>query len=141
MILLDTDHFSVLTDARHRCHASLVSRLEEVVDPVVLPVVTVEEQLRAWLAQVRRVRDAHKLISPYGRLVHLLEVLADWEIARWTEAAADEFDSLRRQQIRIGTQDLRIASLALTEHARLLSSNLRDFEQVPGIRVEDWLYD
>lgn len=140
MILLDTDHFSVLTDARHRLHASLISRLATVDEPVVLPVVAVEEQLRAWLAQVRRVRDAYKLTTPYSRLVHLLETLAEWEIAGWTERAADEFTALRRQRIRIGTQDLRIAALTLSYDGRLLSSNLRDFEQVPQLRVEDWLF-
>jgi len=140
MILLDTDHFSVLTDARHRFHASLVSRLSQADEPIALPVVAVEEQLRAWLAQVRRVHDAHELTVPYGRLVHLLEILADWEIVRWTDRAADAFASFRQQRIRIGTQDLRIAALAVSSDALLLSSNLRDFERVPGLRVEDWLY-
>lgn len=121
MILLDTDHFSVLSDARNRFHDSLISRLENVAERVLLPVVCVEEQLRAWLAQVRRVRDARKLIVPYDRLVHLLETLAEWEIARWNEQAADEFTALRRQRIRIGTQDLRIAALALSCGAILLS--------------------
>jgi tRNA(fMet)-specific endonuclease VapC len=140
MILLDTDHFSVLTDARHRLHASLISRLTQANEPVALPVVAVEEQLRAWLAQVNRVRDAHELIVPYGRLVHLLETLAEWEIVPWTEGAANEFTALREQRIRIGTQDLRIAALAVSCDALLLSSNLRDFERVTRLRVEDWLY-
>jgi predicted nucleic acid-binding protein len=39
----------------------------------------------------------------------------------------------------IGTLDLKIASIALEHAAMLLSANARDFEQVPGLRVEDWL--
>ena len=35
--------------------------------------------------------------------------------------------------------DLRIASIALTHDATLLSRNLRDFTKIPGLRVEDWL--
>ncbi len=35
--------------------------------------------------------------------------------------------------------DLKIASIALSNGALLLSANLRDFEQVPHLRVEDWL--
>jgi len=73
MILLDTDHLSVLTDARHRFHASLISRLTQADEPIALPAVAVEEPLRAWLAQVHRVHDAHELTVPYGRLVHLLK--------------------------------------------------------------------
>jgi tRNA(fMet)-specific endonuclease VapC len=140
MILLDTDHFSVLTDARHARHASLAARLTEVEEPIAIPVVAVEEQLRAWLAQIRRVRDARQLMQPYDRLVRLIEVLAEWEIARWTEGAADEFSRLRSARVRIGTQDLRIAALAIAGDALLLSANLRDFQQVPGLRAEDWLY-
>jgi tRNA(fMet)-specific endonuclease VapC len=39
----------------------------------------------------------------------------------------------------IGTHDLKIAPIALVNDATLLSANLRDFEQVPGLRVENWL--
>jgi tRNA(fMet)-specific endonuclease VapC len=35
--------------------------------------------------------------------------------------------------------DLKIASIVLAHDATLLSRNLRDFQQVPNLRVEDWL--
>ena len=70
----------------------------------------------------------------------MLETIADWNVVRWSEPAADEFQRLREQRVRIGTQDLKIASIAITNDALLLSANLRDFQQVPGLRVEDWLY-
>jgi predicted nucleic acid-binding protein len=35
--------------------------------------------------------------------------------------------------------DLKISSIALEEGALLLSANLRDFERVLGLRVENWL--
>lgn len=49
-------------------------------------------------------------------------------------------DHLNSLQIRIGTQDLKIACIALEHDATLLSANLSDFNQVPGLRVEDWLH-
>lgn len=57
----------------------------------------------------------------------------------WNEPAADHFVRLRKSHLRIGTQDLKIACTALAHDALLLSANLCDFEQVPGLRVEDWL--
>lgn len=35
--------------------------------------------------------------------------------------------------------DLKIASIAIANGLTLLTSNTRDFEQVPGLIVEDWL--
>ena len=52
--------------------------------------------------------------------------------------AANEFERLRQAHVRIGTQDLRIAAICLAYDATLLSRNLRDFQKVPGLRVEDW---
>jgi tRNA(fMet)-specific endonuclease VapC len=35
--------------------------------------------------------------------------------------------------------DLKIATIALVHDALLLSANLRDFQQVPDLRVADWI--
>jgi tRNA(fMet)-specific endonuclease VapC len=53
--------------------------------------------------------------------------------------AADTFTQLRGQGIRIGTMDLKIASIVVVTGGTLLSANNRDFQQIPGIRVENWL--
>lgn len=58
---------------------------------------------------------------------------------RFNETSAEEFRRLRRERIRIASTDLKIASIALVNNATLVSANLRDFEKVPGLRVEDWL--
>ena len=140
MILLDTDHLSVLTDPRQALRTQLMDRLQASGDEVAIPVPAVEEQLRAWLAQIHRVGDTHRQIAPYQRLVKLIDFLGDWTIVEWDEPAADTFRRLRVGRVRIGTQDLKIAALAIIHDALLLSANLRDFEQVSGLNVEDWLY-
>jgi tRNA(fMet)-specific endonuclease VapC len=56
----------------------------------------------------------------------------------WNEPAANVFSRLRASRVRIGTQDLKIAAMALANDALLLSANLRDFSQVRDLRVEDW---
>jgi tRNA(fMet)-specific endonuclease VapC len=139
MILLDTDHLSVLTDRRAAGNAALVRRLELAGEPLAIPIVAVEEQCKGWLAKLNRARDIHQQITPYERLAELFDFLAEWDIVSLNEAAADVFLQLRRQKIRIGSQDLKIAASALAENALLLSANLRDFQKVPGLRVENWL--
>ncbi|MCH8923806.1 MAG: type II toxin-antitoxin system VapC family toxin [Planctomycetes bacterium] len=51
----------------------------------------------------------------------------------------DHLDNLRKQRVRIGTMDLKIASIALANNATLLSANTRDFVQVPSLQLENWL--
>jgi tRNA(fMet)-specific endonuclease VapC len=139
MILLDTDHLSVLTDHRAAGNAGLVRRLELSAEPLAIPIVAVEEQCKGWLAKLSRTRDIHQQIPPYHRLAELFDFLAEWDILSLSEAAADLVVELRRQNVRIGSQDLKIAAMAMTEGALLLSANLRDFQRVPGLRVQDWL--
>jgi tRNA(fMet)-specific endonuclease VapC len=139
MILLDTDHLSILLDERDARHPPLRARLRTADDILGIPIAVVEEQLRAWLAKIRSHNDPHRQVVPYLRLKRVFTFLREWPVADWNEAAADHFVRLRKSRIRIGTQDLKIACTALANDALLLSANLQDFEQVPGLRVEDWL--
>ena len=140
MILLDSDHVSVLTDVRDSLHGPFVERLTSVSEPIAIPVVVLEEHLRGWLAQLRRSIEPLDLVLPYRRLVQLLSFFSEWEVALWTENAVQIFSRLRKAKVRIGTQDLRIASIAISQDGLLLSANLRDFQLVPGLHVEDWLH-
>ena len=54
-----------------------------------------------------------------------------------TEAAA-KFQRLKQLRIRIGTMDLKIAAIALTHRATVLTKNFKDFSRVPGLKIEDW---
>ena len=96
--------------------------------------------MRGWLAGIRRARDVASQVRPYDQLINLVRFFQAWEIVRFDERAAERFRELRRQHVRIGTLDLKIASLALEQGAMLLPANAQDFKQVPGLRVEDWLH-
>jgi len=139
MILLDTDHLSVFTDERDPRHGRLHSRMEAATEPVTCSIVGVEEILRGWLAVIHRLRDVHRQLPAYVRLGRLFDVLSDWQIVPFDERGADQFFNLRQQKIRIGTMDLKIASIALVNDALLITANIRDFSLVPGLRCENWL--
>lgn len=50
MILLDTDHLSVLLDERDARRDRLQERMELAIEPIVCTVVSLEEILRGWQA-------------------------------------------------------------------------------------------
>ena len=78
-------------------------------------------------------------VIAYRELANLFEFFAKFTILPFDDAAAAHFDRLRPSLRRLGTMDLKIASTALASGVLLLTANRRDFEQVPGLRVENWL--
>jgi tRNA(fMet)-specific endonuclease VapC len=74
-----------------------------------------------------------------GRLGQPANDLARHGPSSLDELAADRFVSLRRQRIRIGTMDLKIAAIALVNDALLVSANVRDYSAVPDLRCDNWL--
>lgn len=139
MILLDTDHINVLQSMALQVTALRANMTASADQDFATTAITIEEQMRGWLALIHRSSDVHLQIPAYDRLVGLFDFFGRWRIAPFDEAAAGEFKRLRQQRIRIGTMDLKIASTALANGVLLLSANLRDFEQVPNLRVENWL--
>ena len=96
--------------------------------------------MRGWLAGLRRARDVASEVRPYDQLINLIRFFQAWEIVRFDEHAAERFQEFRRQHVRIGTLDLKIASIALEHGAMLLSANGKDFNEVPGLHTEDWIH-
>jgi len=141
MILLDTDHVTNLKYSASERGARLTQRLDALpADEIVaVSVVSVEEQMRGWLAAIAKERYAKRQVTAYRELANLFDFFAEFTIALFDEPAADKFDELRTAKIRLGTMDLKIAVTALVNQALLLSGNRRDFERVPGLRVENWL--
>lgn len=139
MIVLDTDHLSVHAFPESAQYAALSARIIASPEEFSTTIVCLEEQLRGWLAAIKTKTDVAQQIPAYDRLAKLWDYFRDWKMLRFDEPAAILFKSFRRKKIRIGSQDLKIACIAINNDAILLSANLRDFRQVPGLRVENWL--
>ena len=138
MLILDTDHFSEFFRGSKTGEA-LQQQLATVDDDVVLTIVTAEELTRGWLAQIARAKSAAERQLAYDQFGILLSDLAHWTVLPWSAEAEQTFAALRRAGVRIGTLDLRIASIALTHDAVLLTRNAKDFGKVPLLRNENWL--
>jgi tRNA(fMet)-specific endonuclease VapC len=41
-------------------------------------------------------------------------------------------------KLNVGKNDLRIASIAQVNNAIVVKRNVRDFNRIPGLQIEDW---
>jgi tRNA(fMet)-specific endonuclease VapC len=140
VILLDTDHVSILRMPPSERQTRLVERMALASHELfAIPIVVVEETMRGWLAAIAKERIARRQVSAYRELSSLFSFFAAFPIAPFDQAAADRFDSLQAAKVRIATRDLKIAAISEACNGLLLTANRRDFEKVPGLRFEDWL--
>ena len=142
MMVLDTDHFSeFIKGADSAAGSRLAQRLMQSGETFCTTIVTYEEQLRGWLAEIHRTKDVTWQPDAYLDLRRVLDSFNDWEVCDWSAAAADRFRRFRSNGILIGSMDLKIACLTLELKATLLTANTNDFSKVPGLTFKDWLHD
>jgi tRNA(fMet)-specific endonuclease VapC len=133
--IFDTDHVTL----HQHGHATIVQRLLQLEDnEIAVTIITVEEQIRGRLDIVRRYSASPRQIEAYAMLQTTLRYFQRLLVIDFNQAAYDYFIALRRQRIRIGSQDLRIAAITLAAGGILVTRNHRDFAQVPGLSLEDW---
>jgi tRNA(fMet)-specific endonuclease VapC len=139
MILFDTDHLSILEMPDSERRRNLLARMALATETLAIPIVAAEEGLKGWLGTIAKERHVRRQPKPYQKLAKLIRFFAAFPLVDLEDPAAAKFDELRKSKVRIGTQDLKIACIALVNDALLLTANRQDFEQVPGLRFENWL--
>ena len=139
MIILDTDCVSLL----QRENILLGSRLQENLDrfpteEIFTTIITFEEQMRGWLSFVAKSKTLEQQVYAYDKLHSFLNNFRQSLVLDFDEKAAEIYKNLKLKKIRVGTMDLKIASIAISRKAILVSRNLKDFEAVPNLVVNDW---
>lgn len=117
MYLLDTDHISFI----HRGGAEgkrIQSRLANVPpEQVFLSIVSYEEQMRGWLADIARARSVAQQKPRYEELNRMLNLYCTTPLLPFDDAAIAVFQNLWLLRLRVGTMDLKIAAIALANDA------------------------
>lgn len=139
MFVLDTDIITLVQRADSEEYSRFVIRSQPfLAQPMCVTIVSFEEQTRGWLAIISRAKTLNQLIDAYTRLHGHLKEFQKRPVLDFDSQSATIFQRLKESRIRIGTSDLKIASITLANNATLLSRNLRDFRKVPDLRIEDW---
>jgi tRNA(fMet)-specific endonuclease VapC len=134
LYILDTDHLSLYG----RNHPALIDRLRANAVNLTTTAINVEEQLRGRLAQIAEAKAGVSLANAYRWLSETVKLLSDFEVLQFTEQVQLIYQGFKTQRIRVGTQDLRIAAIVIAHNGVLLSRNLRDFEKIPNLMIQDW---
>jgi tRNA(fMet)-specific endonuclease VapC len=139
MLVLDTDHLTEFQKGTSPEAHRLKQRLDASAETYATTIVSVEEIMRGWMAAIRGLRGPRRQIKAYSNLGQLFRFFATWNVLELDSDAVDQFEALKQAKTRVGTMDLKIASICLAKDATLLSRNRKDFDRVAGLRVEDWL--
>lgn len=127
--LLDTDTCS----AHLRQKGQLASRFLQYTGRLHVSTVTVGE-LYTWALRAN---------APPHRLQFLMDFLSDMIVLDVTEVVGRKFGELRAALFDAGKpapeMDLLIAATAIVHGLTLVTHNVKDFVNVPGLTIQDWL--
>lgn len=93
----------------------------------------VEAELRTGAEKSRDPERMNKLVDQF---------LRPFEVIPFDSSCAQHYSIIRthfeKQGMTIGANGLLIAATALAHEATLVTANLREFQRVPNLKVEDW---
>jgi tRNA(fMet)-specific endonuclease VapC len=129
--MLDTDICSYLIKQRP---ISVLKRFEAVSeDKICISVVTLAELIYG----IERSSSTKINLPVVKNFVNCLSVLP------WDYSTAESYGKLRtfleQKGTPIGNMDLMIATHALSKNMIIITNNIRHFEKVPQLRIENWV--
>ena len=84
-----------------------------------------------------------KSMNPEKNSMALLQFLSILDILPFDDLAAVEYGKicayLQKRGTPIGTIDMLIAAHAKTENLIIVTNNVREFERVPDLKIENWI--
>jgi tRNA(fMet)-specific endonuclease VapC len=137
MKILDTDTLTLFLSGQER----VLERFGAETDDIAITIITQIEALQGRFAMLLKAANGADLKRAQHWLDQTVKHLAAVpKILPIGDAAADQFDRLlqNKKLKKIGRADLLIASIVLASRATLVTRNVRDFQQVPGLAVENW---
>ena len=138
MYIFDTDHLSFIQRNGQEGKQILV-KLATLQDPeVAVTVITYEEQIRGRLSFLSKAKTVDEQTLAYQGLQQLALDYQSIAIIPFSREAILEHQRLRKVYPRLGNMDLKIAAIALTNTAILITCNKSDFGQITELLIEDW---
>ncbi|HEY3788178.1 MAG TPA: type II toxin-antitoxin system VapC family toxin [Urbifossiella sp.] len=98
------------------------------------------EIIRGRIAALTTADDMNQLLIAQMRLNQDLEKLERLKVYGVTESVAAHFDSLRANKKckKMDRPDLLIACITLANNATLVTRNVKDFSNIPSLKIQNW---
>jgi tRNA(fMet)-specific endonuclease VapC len=138
LLILDTDHASLFLKG-NTLVCDRIFQTEP--DDLAISVITAEEICQGWLSEINKYSQANqssRLLLAYSEFEKSLDFFQTIQRLSFDTNAYNQFEILRHQFRRLGTRDLRIAAIALSLNATVITRNAKDFGQIPNLSIEDW---
>ena len=134
--VLDTD----IAGFWQQAHPAVLARAQQLPrgTNIASTVITFGEDLGGWLPACRRAKNSFERALAYQSMSEGLAFYRQITCLPFNETAAQIFEQLRKQDRRIGTNDLAIAAIVLSVNGILVTRNFVDFMRVPNLVIEDW---
>lgn len=138
--ILDTDHVSLFLQSNQ----AVVSRVALVALNLAVTIITVQEAFNGWVVKINARSESENLVRLYTQLWTTQEFFKGVRILNFDTTADNCYDRLLREYPQLNKKrilkDLRIASIALSVNAVMVTRNQKDFSQIPDLRLEDWTH-
>ena len=135
LYVLDTDIYSLYRQDDVAVARNLAAHPP---NDVAITVITVEEQLSGWYSFLRQATKPDDVAHAYAELTDSVRSLATLPILTFSISDIGRYDQLAKMKLNVRKMDLRIAAIVLEHNATLVTRNLRDFQRVPNLMIEDW---
>jgi tRNA(fMet)-specific endonuclease VapC len=135
LYVLDTDILSLYQQGNDAIRNRIAQHSP---DELSVSIISVEEQLSSWYTMRRRVKGRERLAIAYERFTENVRMLSSLQILSFSLEAINRYEQLLRSKLGVKGNDLRIAAIAMVNSAIVVTRNRIDFEQIPGVQVEDW---
>jgi tRNA(fMet)-specific endonuclease VapC len=134
--ILDTDHISLILN-NHPKVTEIAAQHQ-----ISVTIISVQELFNGWVGKINDPSSMQSLPSLYSKLWATVKYLQAIEVLDFTPKADTCLKELlkanpplRKNRMQ---KDMRIAAIARSLDATVVTRNQRDFEQVPQLSIENW---
>lgn len=139
IFLLDTDHVSILERPGTTEYAAVLAKIAAHPPAAVgVSVVSYQEQSKGCNNLINRAAKPAELVAAYALHYRIIDFFRSFPLVPFDDPASLESERLRAMKLGVGTMDLRIAAIALSQRLTVVTRNLADFGKVPHLPTVDW---